>query len=169
MTREKLQTLLVEPDPAAARLLEGHLAGAPLFEYQVTTVASLAEAEASLRRESWDVVLLDLALPNGAGEELVRRLKELAPDATLLVLAGADDEELAVRALRERAQDCLVRGQLDGPQLLKALRRAIERNRAEIRFRCVQQTLARMDRTVAQLQRLAEPARNAVQATRHPA
>jgi CheY-like chemotaxis protein len=164
MEREIIQTLLVEPDPKAAALLEGLLSGAPLFAYQVTAAASLAEARERLRGQPWDVVLVDLALPNGQGAELVRAVKELAADAAVVALTARDDEELAVQALRERAQECLARDRLDGPGLLWAVRCALERGRAEMRFRRLQQTLAGVDRTVAKLQQLAEKAAMPTQA-----
>jgi len=74
----------------------------------------------------------------------------------LVIVTATDDEELAVQAIRERAQDYLVKGQFDGPTLLRTVRRARERQKAEARFRPVQETLASVDRTVAQLQQLSQ-------------
>jgi DNA-binding NtrC family response regulator len=155
MERETMRALLVEPDPTAAGLLEGLLADAPLFDYRVTRAASLAEALALLRRGPWGVVLLDLALPGGQGAALAQAVQGLAPDTPVVALTGRDDEDPAVAALRERAQDCLARDRLDRPGLLRALRRAVERHRAGQHFRQVQEALAGVDRTVARLQELA--------------
>ena len=139
-----------------ALVLEGLLEAAPVTEYVVTTVGSLTEAREQLVQQTWEVVLLDLVLPNGEGIELVRRVKALAPDVPLVIVTATDDEELAVQAIRERAQDYLVKGQFDGPTLVRTLRRARERQKAEVRFRLVRETLAHVDRPVAQLQQLSQ-------------
>src|SRR4029077_21164601 len=78
-----------------------------------------------------DVVLLDLTLPDSQGFETFTRLHTQAPDVAIVVLSGLDDETLAVRAVQEGAQDYLVKGQVDGGTILRAMRYAIERQRLE--------------------------------------
>jgi serine phosphatase RsbU (regulator of sigma subunit) len=76
-------------------------------------------------------VLLDLGLPDSEGFEGLHRVLELAPDAAVLVLTGADDESLGVAAVTAGAQDYLVKGQVDGSMLGRCIRYAIERKRAD--------------------------------------
>jgi len=74
-----VRVLLIEDNPTTALVLEGLLETSPVTEYVVTTVGSFAEARERLAQQPWELVLLDLVLPNGAGIELVRRVKALAP------------------------------------------------------------------------------------------
>jgi two-component system cell cycle response regulator len=154
MDRETVRVLLIEDNPTAALVLEGLLEAAAVTQYVVTTVGCFAEAQEQLTQQPWDVVLLDLVLPNGEGVELVRRVKGLAPQVPVVIITATDDEELAVGTIREGAQDYLVKGQFEDRQLWRTVRRAIERQKAEAHFGPVRETLARVDRTVAQLQQL---------------
>jgi serine phosphatase RsbU (regulator of sigma subunit) len=76
-------------------------------------------------------VLLDLGLPDSVGFDGLRRVLELAPDAAVLVLTGANDESLGIGAVTAGAQDYLVKGQVDGSMLGRCIRYAIERKRAD--------------------------------------
>jgi DNA-binding response OmpR family regulator len=156
MEREKTRVLLIEDNPAPAQHIEELLKTAGEARYALTTLGRFADAGERLVQQQWDVIVLDLVLPNGEGIELVRRIKELAPDVPLLIVTATDDEELALGAIREGAQDYLVKGQFDGPQLWRVIHRAIERNRAAAHFRQIHQTLTNMDSTVRQLQRLGD-------------
>ena len=89
-----------------------------------------------LKGARFDAVLLDLSLPDGHGVETVTRVHEAAPSQPIVVLTGLDDDEVAIQAVRTGAQDYLIKGQIDGPLLVRAIRYAIERKRA-------QETLAR--------------------------
>ncbi len=91
----------------------------------------LADAMAVVEEPGLDVVLLDLSLPDGHGLSNIERLLQVAPALPLVVLTGTDDEQLAMKAVHTGAQDYLVKGQVTGPLLVRALRYAIERKRAE--------------------------------------
>jgi signal transduction histidine kinase len=100
--------------------------------FQVTHVERIAEALRQLRSESFDVMLLDLSLPDAHGLEPIDQVCSAAPHLPVLALTGLDDETLAVRAVQEGAQDYLIKGQLESGQLLaRAIRYAIERKRAD--------------------------------------
>jgi signal transduction histidine kinase len=90
---------------------------------------TVPEAEARLHRDSFDLVLSDLSLPESRGVETVRRVIRAAPDVPVVVLTGLQDETTALEALRLGAQDYLVKGTIQPPLLFKTLRYAIERNR----------------------------------------
>ncbi len=91
----------------------------------------LSSALTLLSEGSFGVILLDLSLPDGKGLDTVIRTHAAVPDAPIVVMSGLGDEELAVRALHEGAQDYLVKGQVDGNLLIRAMRYAIERKQAE--------------------------------------
>lgn len=96
---------------------------------------TLAEALAVLAVDSPDLVLLDLGLPDSFGLQTFLRVKHAAPTLPIIVLTASDDEALAVLALRAGAQDFLVKGRVDADLLRRAIRYAVERNRAEKELR----------------------------------
>lgn len=128
---DAFQILLVEDNPGDARLVRELLRGEPAARLcEVTAIARLAELPSILER-GFDVLLLDLLLPDSSGLETLRRARAAAPDIPILVMTGASDEENAIQALREGAQDYLVKGESDGSVLYRAIRYAVERSRLE--------------------------------------
>jgi len=131
MTNIVLRLLLVEDNPADARLLLEHLCAPHGGEFHCTHAATLAEARRSLGTDRFDLTLLDLSLPDSQGLDTVRAVAEEARGTPIVVLTGVDDETLGVAAVRNGAQDYLVKGQADPRVLVRAIRYAIERHRAE--------------------------------------
>jgi sigma-B regulation protein RsbU (phosphoserine phosphatase) len=128
---QPLRVLLVEDNPADARLIQEELREVPSARVEVLHVLRLAEAERVVREAKLEAMLLDLSLPDGHGLGNISRLLQVAPTVPLVVLTGTDDEQLAVQAVHQGAQDYLVKGQVTGPLLVRALRYAIERKRVE--------------------------------------
>ncbi len=131
--RPTILLLLIEDNPGDARLVREHLfeaSGAQRFE--VTNAPSLAQGIAFLETGAAPtIVLLDLSLPDSFGLETLARWLVAAPALPVIVLTGSDDEALAVNAVREGAQDYLVKGRIDGGLLVQAIRYAIERKKVE--------------------------------------
>ncbi|MGD0618198.1 MAG: PAS domain S-box protein [Bryobacteraceae bacterium] len=121
------RALLIEDNPADAHLFGELLREAGAWRLQLTHAATLAEALGRLATENFDVALVDLSLPDASGIEAIERLHDQFPGLPLVVLTGLDDEATAIRAVREGAQDYLVKGQTDGHLLLRAMRYAGER------------------------------------------
>ena len=119
--------LVVEDNPGDARLLREMLAEGDAHDTDVTFVDCLVDAEACLAKRPFDVMLLDLGLPDSQGLAAVQRARAAAPRVPLVVLTGLDDESLARQALHHGAQDYLVKGQVDARGLLRSIRYAIER------------------------------------------
>ncbi len=84
-----------------------------------------------LTQEGADVVLLDLSLPDSQGFETFEAAHAAAPAVPIVVLSGLDDQDLALRAVQDGAQDYLVKGQVDGGTIVRSMRYAIERQRLE--------------------------------------
>jgi serine phosphatase RsbU (regulator of sigma subunit) len=125
---ERLRILLVEDDEGDAFLVRELLSEAEApFELLVAT--SLGEARAMMR--GIQCVLLDLGLPDAEGIDGLRKFLAIAGSAAVCVLTGRSDEHLGVAAVAEGAQDYLVKGQVDGVLLTRALRYAVERKRAD--------------------------------------
>jgi signal transduction histidine kinase len=91
----------------------------------------LREALVLLAKGGIDIVLLDLGLPAGHGLDTVRRALAVAPGVPLVVLTGLDDEALAAEAMKEGAQDYLIKGEIENRALPRALRHSIERQRMQ--------------------------------------
>jgi len=125
-----LQILLVEDNPGDAILLREMLRDVTSADqFALTTVVRLGDALQRVLTEHFDVMLLDLSLPDARGLETLARARAEAPGIPIVVLTGLDDHELALRAVQDGAQDYLVKGHADGELLVRAIRYAIERQR----------------------------------------
>ncbi len=124
-----LKVLLIEDHPLDARLIQIMLAesGAGLFELE--RVDRLAPGVARLAQGDISLVLLDLSLPDSHGLGTFTRLRAQVPHIPIIVMSGLDDQNVAVQAVHEGAQDYLVKGQVTGPLLVRAMRYALERMR----------------------------------------
>ena len=128
-TSSPLRILLVEDDDGDALLVQELLAitGAWVDIARAETLATAVDAVL----EDVDCVLLDLDLPDAQGLAALHGLKQAQPDVAVLVLTGLDDELRGTEAVGAGAQDYLVKGQIDGSGLLRAVRYAVERRRAD--------------------------------------
>ena len=124
--------LLAEDNPGDARLLRDALAEITESGFKLTHCETLAQALESILSNKPDVVLTDLGLPDSQGLEAVCRLHRAAPEVPIVVLTAVHDEALAIQSLQEGAQDYLVKGQIDGGSLWRALRYAMERQRVQL-------------------------------------
>ena len=129
--------MLVEDNPGDVVLLREMLD--PFHsrdsDYELAEAPRLASAIKHLQESDFDVVLLDLSLPDSQGIATVARVKDAWPNVPIVVLTGYDDDNIATDALRRGAQDYLVKGQIDRRMLLRAMRYAIERQRSEEQLR----------------------------------
>ncbi len=131
---DKLTILLIEDNPGDARLIRemlGETKGAP---FELVHADRLAAGLARLAAGGFNVILLDLSLPDSNGPDTLIRVHTHAADAPIVVLTGLDDEALGIRLMHEGAQDYLVKGQIDGNLLVRAIRYAIERKQIERRL-----------------------------------
>jgi signal transduction histidine kinase len=126
-----LRILLVEDDEAHARLAELWLVQEGHGRFSTVRAERLSEALAELAGPPVDAVLLDLSLPDSDRLETFRAVRDHAPAPPVVVMTGNGDERLALQAVQEGAQDYLVKGDIDGRLVVRALRHAIERARAE--------------------------------------
>jgi len=131
MIGKPIRVLLVEDDSEDARLFQAMLAHEAKGEFQMARVGRLAEALGKLNDQGYDIVLSDLGLPDSQGLRTFLSLKGQAPKLPIVVLSGLEDEEFALKAVHEGAQDYLVKSQVNGPLLARSLRYAIERKRIE--------------------------------------
>ena len=127
---EQLRILVIEDNPADADFIHEMLLQAGSLNFQIESVSRLSAAITRLESKDIDLVLLDLGLPDSQGLPTFHKLQKAAPDIPVIVLTGNDDQELAITAVRDGAQDYLVKGQIGGSLLARAARYALERKRA---------------------------------------
>ena len=134
---------LVEDNPGDARLIQEMLRQASVAPFRVDWLSRLDELLARLERGSFDVLLLDLGLPDSQGLATFQRVHRRAPRMPIILFSGATDEELAAEAVAHGAQDYLVKGQIDAFLLKRAIRYAIERKRGETEIQELNNALER--------------------------
>jgi signal transduction histidine kinase len=124
--------LLVEDNPADARLAREILSEGQSYDFDITDATTLAQALTLLGQRGFDVVLLDLSLPDSLGIDGVKRIRAQNDAVPIVVLTGLDDEEAAVSALQQGVQEYLVKGIESAPIMGRAIRYAMERKRIDL-------------------------------------
>ncbi len=127
----KLTVLLVEDNLGDARLLRHFLTEGAAESFDLEHVELLSATLDRLARGGIALVLLDLSLPDSMGLETFSAVQRAAPRTPIIVLSGRDDESLAMKTVHAGAQDYLVKGQVDSRLLVRSMRYALERKRAE--------------------------------------
>jgi DNA-binding NtrC family response regulator len=130
MPERQLRVLLVEDNPGDARLLREALREVNASFLHLDHVEQLSEARDRIQAESYDVMLLDLTLPDSHGLATIEKAQNLSPHTAIVVLTGVDDEQMALEVMRKGAQDYLIKGQTDGRLLVRAINYALERKHA---------------------------------------
>lgn len=126
--------LLVEDNPGDVRLVEELLRAAWVVAGSINHVSSVEDAIGRVAEDVPACILLDLSLPDAQGLGTLERVRDAHPSVPIVVLTGTDDEAQAVQAVQEGAQDYLIKGQVDGHLLGRAIRYAIERKFAEVQL-----------------------------------
>ncbi|MDP2324328.1 MAG: diguanylate cyclase, partial [Gammaproteobacteria bacterium] len=129
-----MKLLLVEDNPADADFLAASLRRQQAGDVELINVLTLAAATERLGGEKFDVVLLDLHLPDGSGLQCLDTIQAVDNEVPIVVLSGQDDEEFAVSILNKGAQDYLVKWEGQGRTILRSIRYAIERKKSELRL-----------------------------------
>ena len=124
------RALLIEDNPDDACLLGEALNEARDASIELVHVEQLTEAANLLKATAFDVILLDLSLPDSQGIETVLRIQAAAPAIPIIVLTGLDDDNIALQAVRAGAQDYLVKGDINARSLVRAIRYASERKKS---------------------------------------
>ncbi|MBI5121512.1 MAG: PAS domain-containing protein [Rhodospirillales bacterium] len=136
-----MNVLLVEDNPGDARLVQMALGAETLVEFDIVHVDSLSRAKEQLQAGPVDAILLDLSLPDSFGMNTVRSVMEAAPMVPIVVLTGLDDAEVGYKAVKEGAQDYLVKGHTDGDQLRRAILYAEYRKSSQLTIERLNQRL----------------------------
>jgi signal transduction histidine kinase len=127
-----LWVLLIEDNPGDALLIREMLREAKDAVFVLESCSSLTDGMNALSKRRYDVILLDINLPDSTGTATVQRLLRQHPANAVVVLTGFDDQEVAVDALKAGAQDYLVKGDTNTNLLVRSIRYAIERHRIDL-------------------------------------
>ncbi len=123
--------LLIENDPEQTRIIRVMFDDDQSHSFKFAHVKCLADAEIYLKGHQVDIVLLDLSLPDPEGLMAVRRVRAVAPHVSIVLLTSMDDESKAIQAMREGAQDYLIKGRIEPNTLMQALGNAVVRTTNE--------------------------------------
>ena len=126
------QILLIEDNQADALLIQEMLAQAAGGRLNIHHVARLSTGLEQLDQVTYDLVLLDLSLPDSDGFASFEEVQAYVPQTAIIVLTGLDDKHVALQAVSQGAQDYLIKGNVDGERLKQSMRYAIERKRVEV-------------------------------------
>jgi signal transduction histidine kinase len=145
-TDKSVNVLIVDDDELDRRLVKLVLArAANLIRFNVESAQTITEALEKLVKDNFNIILLDLNLPDSRGTETVQKIFNAAPDVPIVVLTGLDDENAGLEAIRSGAENYLVKG--DGLEytLVRTIRYAIERKRAKTSLVEAKQELERIN------------------------
>ena len=127
--KEIYQTLLVEDDPGDVELVREYLSNEKRFS--IVHVDTLSSALEHLHIKKFDIIILDLGLPDSVGIETINKMKEYALDTPIVVLTGNDDEEIGLKAVKSGAQDFVIKGVCAERMLKRIICYAVERHQNE--------------------------------------
>ena len=128
-----IRLLLIEDNPGDVRLIREMLLSheEAQFTFHIQTADTLKSGLEIQQATPCDILLLDLSLPDSFGVKTVAHVRQKAPDVPIVVLTGFDDQTHGIEAVQAGAQDFLVKDQTSATLLVRAIRYAIERHRAE--------------------------------------
>lgn len=142
MKDSRLNIMLVEDNPGDVRLIQMMLREQGDSYFELEHASSLTQGLRRLDHGGFDLILLDLGLPESQGLDTLRAVMIKAPSLPIVVLTGLDDETMGLQALQIGAQDYLSKGQITGNLLVRSIRYAAERKRAEGELKRSQRILA---------------------------
>jgi len=158
---EEIAILLIEDNPGDARLIQEALLETnrdhpTTTRFKLTVADRLCAGLGVLAQRNVDVILLDLSLPDSEGLSTLLSISAQARALPVIVMTGLDDETITVGALQAGAQDYLIKGELDGNLLVRAIRYAIERKRAEEALRVSEESLRKNEKQLQALNEILE-------------
>ena len=131
MDMEPIKVLLIEDNVGDCELILKMLETSEIAEFKLTHTSRLTSGLKLLETGKFDIILLDLGLPDSVGFESFKSTLELHPAIPIIILTGLANEETGIQAIKYGAQDYLVKGEFNGKLLVRAIQYAIERKKLE--------------------------------------
>ncbi len=129
--KKNLKVLLIEDSETDARLIREYLDSGSVYHFQIENAKRLSEGIKMLLTESFNVILLDLSLPDSVGFDTFDSIRAKAKHVPIVVLTGLLDESIAIQTVQKGAQDYLIKDQVEAQLLSRSILYAIERNRMQ--------------------------------------
>jgi two-component system, chemotaxis family, response regulator WspR len=127
-----IRVLHVEDNRMEALLARKFLETAGAGHYRITHTDTLARTKVALEQNSFDILLLDLSLPDAHGIDLLHSIEKLAPGLPIVVITGEENREFGLQVMREGAQSCLIKSEFKPQTLIDAIDHAIAQKMAEV-------------------------------------
>lgn len=131
---EDLKLLVVEDNPLDQKLFSKFLSKSDLASSQVVFVKRLSDAKEQLEGRSFDVIVLDLGLPDSSGIDTFYKLKGICENTACIIMSGLADEEVAKTAVADGAHDYLCKAKINPESLVRSIRYAVKRQAARKRL-----------------------------------
>lgn len=131
MEDKLIRVLIIEDNPQDLRLIEEMLSEIDIPSFELISADRLEDGLKLLINDGFDILLLDLSLPDSTGLDTFASVYDQAPEIPVVILSGFDDEDIAIKAVREGAQDYLVKGTVSSLLLSRSIAYAIERKLIE--------------------------------------
>ena len=128
---ETIKVLLVEDEPGDAGLVQVKLRNARVIVFQLTWVETLTDAKIQLTKQRFDVLLLDLSLPDSSGLDTLKKAQVIANETPIIVLTGQNNTDFALKALEIGVADYLVKGDFSQDSLIRTIRYTLQRTKME--------------------------------------
>jgi diguanylate cyclase (GGDEF)-like protein len=129
---QPLRILHVEDDMIDTRMVQKILSAIPVYHIDCDHAPSINSALTSLKQQDYDIILLDMRLPDGFGLELIKAVKEIAPEKPIVILSGVSDMDLTLKAVQYGAQEYLVKDELNSNILMRSIRYAMDHKQREL-------------------------------------
>ena len=129
-----ISLLLVEDDLKEALVIRNMLKEGLQNQFTLEHSLSLSDALDLIQQNQFQAIILDSHLPDGKSFESILQFMQFCPDAPILILSGVEEEDQAIQAVKSGAQDYLIKGQTSSSTLCRAIRYAMERQRATQRI-----------------------------------
>lgn len=149
--QDSVKILLIEDNPLYIQLLESLMYEVKDSGYQLKYEECLSDGIQTLSDEPFDVVLLDLGLPDSKGLDTLNRLLDVHSQVPIIVITASSDEHMGLQAIQMGAQDYMVKGQYNGSNLLRAIRFSIQRKDLENNLKNNIQQLERAKQGIMQV------------------
>jgi DNA-binding response OmpR family regulator len=127
MDKAVIEILLIEDNLADTEYLKEMLSAGRQPAFAIQHATRLSQGASLLGKKRFDIVLLDLGLPDSQGIDTLMSIRKEAPDVPVLILTGLADEDFALKAIKSGADDYLIKGQITDTLLVRTIRYTIER------------------------------------------
>ncbi|MGZ7044492.1 MAG: response regulator, partial [Methanobacterium sp.] len=118
---DKVRILMIEDNHSDVRIIKEMLIDVKEFKFDFKHVESLEQGLESLKNDEFDVLLLDLNLPDTYGIDTFFKAQKSTPNIPIVIFSGAADENVAIEAVHEGAQDYLMKGEVEGRLLARSI------------------------------------------------